>query len=85
MHTRPLLTGKKMSVDSAKLAIQQAEVIAPRDLATLAPVASIAPLNATAKLPEVKAPYQSDIAHDDDLSEFERARRTSKTWSMGQD
>ena len=22
---------------------------------------------------------------DDDLSEFERARRTSKTWSMGQD
>ena len=22
---------------------------------------------------------------DEDLSEFERARRTSKTWSMGQD
>ena len=74
-----------MSADTAKLAIQHAEVSTPRDLATLAPVATIAPFNATAKLPETKAPYHSDIADDDDLSEFEHARRTSKTWSMGQD
>ena len=74
-----------MSADTAKLAIQHAEVSTPRDLATLAPVATIAQFNATAKLPEAKALYHSDIADDDDLSEFEHARRTSKTWSMGQD
>ena len=74
-----------MSADTAKLAIQQADVNTPSDLAPLAPVATIAPFSATANMPEVKAPYRSDTADDDDLSEFERARRTSKTWSMGQD
>ncbi len=74
-----------MSADTAKLAIQHAEVSTPRALATLAPMATIAPFNATAEMPEVKAPYHRDIADDDDLSEFERARRSSKTWSMGQD
>lgn len=37
-----------------------------------------------ADMPERKRPAQM-IELDDDLSEFERARRTSKTWSMGQD
>ena len=35
-------------------------------------------------MPEQKRPNLM-IDLDDDLSEFERARRTSKTWSMGQD
>jgi hypothetical protein len=48
-------------------------------------MATIAPFNSTAEMPEVKALYHRDIADDDDLSEFERARRSSKTWSMGQD
>ena len=74
-----------MSADTAKLAIQHAEVSTPCDLATLAPMATIAPFNATAEMPGVKAAYHSDITDEDDLSEFERARRTSKTWSMGQD
>lgn len=74
-----------MSADTAKLAIPPTEAGTPSDLATLAPMATIAPLNATAGFPEVKAPYHTHIADDDDLSEFERARRTSKTWSMGQD
>ena len=74
-----------MSADTAKLAIQDAEVSTPRALATLAPMATIAPFNDTAEMPELKAPYHRDIADDDDLSEFERARRSSKTWSMGQD
>ena len=37
-----------------------------------------------ADMPEQKRPIQT-VEFDDDLSEFERARRTSKTWSMGQD
>ena len=37
-----------------------------------------------ADMSEQKRPNQM-IELDDDLSEFERARRTSKTWSMGQD
>ena len=37
-----------------------------------------------ADMPEQKRPNRM-IELDDDLSEFERARRTSKTWSMGQD
>ena len=36
------------------------------------------------EMPEQKHQSQM-IVLDDDLSEFERARRTSKTWSMGQD
>ena len=35
-------------------------------------------------MPEQKRPCLP-VDFDDDLSEFERARRTSKTWSMGQD
>ena len=35
-------------------------------------------------MPEQKRPCLL-VNFDDDLSEFERARRTSKTWSMGQD
>ena len=35
-------------------------------------------------MPEPKRPCLP-MDFDDDLSEFERARRTSKTWSMGQD
>jgi len=35
-------------------------------------------------MPEQKRPSLV-VDPDDDLSEFERARRTSKTWSMGQD
>ena len=35
-------------------------------------------------MPEQKRPRLL-VDFDDDLSEFERARRTSKTWSMGQD
>ena len=35
-------------------------------------------------MPEQKRPSLL-VDFDDDLSEFERARRTSKTWSMGQD
>ena len=35
-------------------------------------------------MPEQKRPNLM-VDLDDDLSEFERARRTSKTWSMGQD
>jgi len=35
-------------------------------------------------MPEQKRPCLL-MDFDDDLSEFERARRTSKTWSMGQD
>ena len=35
-------------------------------------------------MPEQKRPCLL-VDFDDDLSEFERARRTSKTWSMGQD
>ena len=35
-------------------------------------------------MPEQKRPTLM-VDLDDDLSEFERARRTSKTWSMGQD
>ncbi len=34
--------------------------------------------------PETKKPYQQIIV-DDSLSEFERARMSSKTWSMEQD
>lgn len=37
-----------------------------------------------ADMPEQKRPSLV-VDPDDDLSEFERARRTSKTWSMGQD
>ena len=36
------------------------------------------------EMPEHKQRSQM-IVLDEDLSEFERARRTSKTWSMGQD
>ena len=36
------------------------------------------------EMPEQKHQSQM-IVLDEDLSEFERARRTSKTWSMGQD
>ena len=36
------------------------------------------------EMPEVKKPRVT-IPHDANLSEFERARRTNKTWSMGQD
>ena len=36
------------------------------------------------EMPEQKQLSQM-IVLDEDLSEFERARRTSKTWSMGQD
>ncbi len=36
------------------------------------------------EMPEQKRQSQM-IVLDEDLSEFERARRTSKTWSMGQD
>ena len=36
------------------------------------------------EMPEVKKP-QATSPYDDNLSEFERARRTNKTWSMGQD
>ena len=35
-------------------------------------------------MPEQKRPRLL-MDFDDNLSEFERARRTSKTWSMGQD
>ena len=36
------------------------------------------------EMPEVKKPRLT-IPHEANLSEFERARRTNKTWSMGQD
>ena len=36
------------------------------------------------EMPENKKPSIT-IPHEDNLSEFERARRTNKTWSMGQD
>ena len=36
------------------------------------------------EMPEVKKP-QATSPYNDNLSEFERARRTNKTWSMGQD
>ena len=36
------------------------------------------------EMPEVKKP-RFTIADEANLSEFERARRTNKTWSMGQD
>ena len=49
--------------------------------ATLSRIISKAP---QADMPEQKQPSQM-IELDDDLSEFERARRTSKSWSMGQD
>ena len=36
------------------------------------------------EMPEAKKPRVT-IPDDANLSEFERARRTNKTWSMGQD
>ena len=36
------------------------------------------------EMPELKKP-RFTIAHEANLSEFERARRSNKTWSMGQD
>ena len=49
--------------------------------ATLSRITTKAP---QAEMPEQKRPSQM-IEPYEDLSEFERARRTSKTWSMGQD
>lgn len=51
------------------------------------PRATLSRIQARSKhtdMPEQKRPNQM-VDLDDELSEFERARRTSKTWSMGQD
>ena len=51
------------------------------------PRATLSRIQAKSKhtdMPEQKRPNLM-VDLDDDLSEFERARRTSKTWSMGQD
>ena len=49
-----------------------------------ATLSRITPKAPQADMPEQKRSIQMTEL-DDNLSEFERARRTSKTWSMGQD
>ena len=44
----------------------------------------VAPQQSKTEIPEIKKSLPLRKI-DEDLSEFERARRTSKTWSMGQD
>ena len=51
---------------------------------TRAPLSRITSGSLEIEMPEQKHQSQM-IVLDEDLSEFERARRTSKTWSMGQD
>jgi hypothetical protein len=49
--------------------------------------ATLSPITGGAR--KIEMPEQKHLSQmivlDEDLSEFERARRTSKTWSMGQD
>lgn len=63
---------------TAKQTIVENVPTAPNDLSTPKPVTQIIGTQALTM-------SCHERIFDEDLSEFERARRTSKTWSMGQD